>query len=258
MIATENSCRRRLDLSGYWQGTLTLNPEIDVAAPTMIEREFYLPLPWNRQIEDCRWPVPGRELSGIVRPVDNQNFRDIQRKYSEGIIVLRRRVWYRLESGKRVFMVFEGSNYRTEVRVNEQKLCTHDGGHLAFEFETTDALRDGENLVEITVDNFRREDAAPRAQFNWQNYGGVYRPFYLETRPRRFIRHVAIAPGRDRKGWYADLAVQLDAPAKGRLDAQVRSGATTLCGAGCSVTSTRATASCTATVPRPSGNGGST
>ena len=73
--------RHRLDLSGYWHGRLELNPAIDVSAPAAIEQDFYIPLPWNKQIDHLRWPSDTQELSGIVRPIQNQNFRMTSRKF---------------------------------------------------------------------------------------------------------------------------------------------------------------------------------
>jgi beta-glucuronidase len=216
--------RERHDLSGFWRGRLTLNPALDVAAPAALERDFWLPLPWNLQVEDLKWPRPDQELSGIVTPVQNQNFREWQRKFAEGTIVLRRRVACRAPKGRRVFAVFEGSNYRTALRVNGQTAGEHEGGHLAFEFEVTSLLLEGENDLEIEVDNLRRKDACPQEQFNWQNYGGVYRDFYLEARPPRFIRHCLVRPGRDAQGWFADVEVALDAPVDGEVEVEITSG----------------------------------
>lgn len=217
--------RWRLDLAGPWDGRLVLNPDLDVAAPPKIERTFHLPLPWNVQIEDLRWPGPEQELSGIVRPVQNQNFRDIQRKFAEGTVILTRAMHCQPPPGHRLFLVFEGSNYHTSVTLNGHALGTHDGGHLAFEFEVTEWIVPGEeNTFEVTVDNLRRRDAAPQEQFNWQNYGGVYRPFYLEARPQTFIRNLQVSPGQDEAGWFADLSLRLDKAKAGTLDVHIRSG----------------------------------
>lgn len=222
--------RPRLDLSGFWHGRLTLNPHLDAARPPVIEREFYLPLPWNKQIEDLRWPSATQELSGVVRSLQNQNFRDVQRKFNEGTITYRRLLDLPDEPSyrrsRRAFLVFEGSNYFTTARVNGVEVGTHAGGHLGFEFEVTEALQvGGPNRFEITVDNLRRRDAAPQEQFNWQNYGGVYRPLYLEWRPAIYIAHAAATPGRDAKGWFVGLAVEMSGPPTAGLTLQVVSGA---------------------------------
>ena len=36
--------RKRIDLSGFWDGELKLNLELDVATPEIIRKSFYVPL----------------------------------------------------------------------------------------------------------------------------------------------------------------------------------------------------------------------
>jgi len=220
--------RQRVDLSGYWPARLELNPQVPVAAPLVVEREFYVPLPWNKQVEHLRWPGPEQELSGIVTPLQNQNFRDVMRKFNEGTIHYRRTINHPATPGvsecHRVFLVFEGSNYRTAARLNGHAIGVHEGGHLAFEFEVTDLLKPGENKLEVTVDNLRRKDACPQEQFNWQNYGGIYRPIYLEWRPHAYIARWGVTPGHDAHGWYADVEVELSDTSVEAVSAQITSG----------------------------------
>lgn len=215
------------DLSGYWQGTLTLEPELDVKAPPVIERDFYLPQSWNVQVEDLLWPgSPWRELSGIVRPLQNQNFRDQQRKYNEGVITYSRTVVLPSApgAGHRAFLVFEGSNYRTEASVNGVAVGSHDGGHLPFAFDITGAIQPGDNRFEITVDNLRRKSACPQEQFNWRNYGGVYRPLSVEWRPSPAIRQVRVRPCRRGAGWTAMVEVLLDGDCRAEVAVEIASG----------------------------------
>ena len=219
--------RHRIDLSGYWAGRLELNPEIDVAAPAVVEQDFFVPLPWNKQIEHLRWPGEKTELTNVVERLGNQNFRLVQRKFNEGVIVYRREL--RLPSppagaDERVFLVFEGSNYSTEVAVNGQPVGGHEGGHLAFEFDVSDALAAGVNVLEVKVDNRRRPDACPREQFNWMDYGGMYRPVCLEWRPAVHIVGCAVRSGRDGQGWYADITVEMSGPPRGPVTAGIVSG----------------------------------
>jgi beta-glucuronidase len=215
--------RERHDLSGTWHGTLTLDASIDVDAPAVIQQPFYMPLPWNLQIDHLRWPGSDAPISGVVRPIQNQNFRDVHRKFNEGVIVYRRSLHLPQRDG-RAYLCFEGANYHTTVRVNNQLVGEHAGGHLAFEFDITAAIEPGGNDIEITVDNRRRRDAAPQEQFNWQNYGGVYRPVAIEWRPDVHVQHVRVTPGRDAQGWYADVRVTLNSAAETTVAVTLRSG----------------------------------
>jgi beta-glucuronidase len=208
--------RERIDLSGFWDGELVLNPEVDVAAPPVIRQPFFVPLAWNQQILAERWPRPDQELSGAVRPVQNQNFRDIARKWNEGTITYRRTLSFsadqlnRIRAGQaRCFLVCEGSSYHTEISLNDQVIGMHDGAHLAFEFDLSSTLRSGDNDLVLRVDNLRRKWACPQEQFNWKNFGGLVRPLFLEWRPVLHIRECRIRPHREGTQWKVTLSLAL-------------------------------------------------
>ncbi len=44
----------RFDLSGFWRGKLDLDAPITVTSPPLVRRHFYVPMPWNKQVEDLR------------------------------------------------------------------------------------------------------------------------------------------------------------------------------------------------------------
>jgi beta-glucuronidase len=213
-----------IDLSGFWEGELKLNPELDVAAPEIIRKSFYVPLSWNMQIRDLQWPSEQQELSAITRPVQNQNFRDKERKFSEGVITYHKDITLQKKPGMREFLVFEGSNFKTEVSINGKKVGENRNGHLKFEFDISDFVIDGENKFVITVDNFRDKDACPQEQFNWKNYGGIYRPFYIESRPDVYIKDYLVFPGKENGKWYADVNVSLNKSAESKIVIEIISG----------------------------------
>jgi len=218
--------RERIDLSGFWDGELVLNPAIDIAAPPVIRQPFFVPRAWNLQILPERWPRPDLELSGTVRPLQNQNFREFARKWDEGTLVYRRNLPFtqpeidRLRSGRdRCFLVCEGSASHTEITLNRRAIGSHDGAHLAFEFDLSAALRPGDNDLHIQVDNLRRKWACPQEQFNWKNFGGLVRPVYLEWRPAIHIREYRLRPRRIDGRWIVAVSLALSQPTRtpGRL-----------------------------------------
>jgi beta-glucuronidase len=216
--------RDKVDLSGLWDGELKLNPELDVAAPEIIRKSFYVPLSWNMQTKDLQWPSEQQELSAITRPLQNQNFRDKERKFSEGVITYQKDIVLKKKQGMREFLVFEGSNYKTTVSINGKKVGENRNGHLKFEFDISDCVVDGENAFLITVDNFRDKDGCPQEQFNWKNYGGIYRPLYIEYRPDVYIKDYLVLPGIENGKWYADVNVSLSNKADTKLRVLIVSG----------------------------------
>lgn len=100
-----------------------------------------------------------------------------------------------LSNGKTVFLVFEGSMTDTEVKINGQSAGEkHQGGFYRFKYDITSLLKQGDNLLEVTVSkrstNASVNNAERKADF-WL-FGGIYRPVYLEIVPAGFIDRIAI------------------------------------------------------------------
>src|ERR1700685_1519765 len=112
-------------------------------------------------------------------------------------------------SKKKVFIVFEGAMTDTKVMINGQLAGpVHQGGYYRFKYDISDLLRTGDNLLEVAVSkksaNASINLAERRADF-WQ-FGGIYRPVYLEIVPANYIDHIAIdakADGRMKVDVYA-------------------------------------------------------
>ncbi|EDY82006.1 Glycosyl hydrolases family 2, immunoglobulin-like beta-sandwich domain [Verrucomicrobiia bacterium DG1235] len=116
-------------------------------------------------------------------------------------------VWYRKtfdfakgESVGRQFLHFGAANYEAHVYLNGQKLGVHVGGFTPFQFEVTDALRDGKNSVVVMVNNEREKDAVPTLNTDWWNYGGITRDVLLLETPDVFVSdfYLSLDRGRDR------------------------------------------------------------
>ena len=98
--------------------------------------------------------------------------------------------------GKQVSLVFEASMTDTEVKVNGRKVGSkHQGAFYRFSYNVTDFLKYGKkNLLEVTVakesENASVNLAERRADY-W-NFGGIFRPVFLEVKPAVNLRHIAI------------------------------------------------------------------
>lgn len=96
--------------------------------------------------------------------------------------------WSGAQEG-RVWLVFGAVGLRGTVWLNGQLLGEHKFGHTAFEFDVTDQLKEGTNLVSVAVDNTILEKAVPDKEWNgWWNYAGIHRSVRLETRPELFVK----------------------------------------------------------------------
>src|SRR5690606_31185805 len=67
--------------------------------------------------------------------------------------------WYRKSfawkpvTGKRVVLHFDAAYYLTKVWINGEWIGMHEGGYTPFHFDITDHLKDGENLLAVSVNN---------------------------------------------------------------------------------------------------------
>src|SRR5215204_1117476 len=98
--------------------------------------------------------------------------------------------------GRVVHLVFEGSMTDTEVWINGKSAGpVHQGAFYRFKFDVTSLLKFGErNLLEVTVSKESSNASVNRAERlgDYWNFGGIFRPVYLEVFPDSFIDWTAI------------------------------------------------------------------
>lgn len=89
--------------------------------------------------------------------------------------------WYRKQfqalpawKGKRVHLEFDGVFQVAEVFVNGWRVGEHRGGYTGFTFDITDAVKAGENVLAVRVNNLWNGQLAPRAGEHAFS-GGIYR-----------------------------------------------------------------------------------
>ena len=115
------------------------------------------------------------------------NTADPQLLFYEGQVWFRRRFNWEQKPGKRVVLRFSAVSYLSSVWLDGQKLGTHEGGFSPFAFDVTDLLKSGEHSLVVSVDNTRRPENVPCAQFDWWNYGGIIRDVALFELPESYI-----------------------------------------------------------------------
>lgn len=117
-------------------------------------------------------------------------------------------VWYRKafpwkpELGKRIILHFDAAYYKTQIWLNDQKVGEHEGGYTPFHFDVTDFLKDGENLLAVSVNNDTWQTGSiPGAKdhnqvndsfMGWVNYGGLIRPVYFTIEPEVYAENIKI------------------------------------------------------------------
>lgn len=96
-------------------------------------------------------------------------------------------VWYRKTfrlpksmKGKHVFIEFEGARQTAQVFLNGKELGWCSNGVMAFGFDLTNGLKDGDNLIEVKTDNdWKARENGTGSSYEWSdrnfnaNYGGL-------------------------------------------------------------------------------------
>ncbi|WP_407430462.1 glycoside hydrolase family 2 protein [Arcticibacter sp.] len=97
---------------------------------------------------------------------------------------------------KVIEIVFEGAMTDTKVKVNGKEAGpVHQGGFYRFKYDVTALLKTGqENLLEVDVKNVSSNESVNKAErdADFWVFGGIFRPVYLEAKPRSFIDRIAI------------------------------------------------------------------
>ena len=107
-------------------------------------------------------------------------------------------VWYRKHvsltaaqlDGRRAVLRIGAAAYRAWVYVNGKEIGAHEGGYTPFEFDVTDALRPGDNLVAVKVNNALGDLDITIG--DWWNYGGIHREVWLEFSSPEYIADLAV------------------------------------------------------------------
>lgn len=115
--------------------------------------------------------------------------------------------------GKQVNLIFEASMTDTEVKVNGRKVGSkHEGAFYRFSYNVTDFLKYGKkNVLEATVSKESTNASVNLAErrADYWNFGGIFRPVFLEVKPAINLRHIAIDAQMDgsfRANCYTNLS----------------------------------------------------
>lgn len=117
--------------------------------------------------------------------------------FYEGTVWFKRSFEYHLKSGKRAILYFGAVNYDAHVYVNGKEAGHHIGGFTPFNFDITDKLTDGENVVIVKVDNKRHAEDVPTLIFDWWNYGGITRDVVIAEVAETYIENYSLQLDRE-------------------------------------------------------------
>ncbi len=98
--------------------------------------------------------------------------------------------------GRPVRIVFDGVMTDAEVTINQRSAGpVHQGAFYRFSYDITSLVRFGDtNTLEVTVSKVSANASVNRAEryADYWNFGGIFRPVWIECRPAEFIERTAI------------------------------------------------------------------
>jgi len=126
--------------------------------------------------------------------------------------------------GKVVRIVFEGVMVKTEVFINGQSAGpAHNGSFYEFKYDITPLLKFGAtNLLEVTVSKVSDSPGVMRAerQGDYWNFGGIFRPVFLEVLPKHYIDWTGI-DAQANGDFKADVHLGPDVKPPAQVQAQI-------------------------------------
>ena len=97
---------------------------------------------------------------------------------------------------KQVSIVFDGSMTDTQVKINDSSAGKmHQGSFYRFRYDISDLLKYGkENLLEVSVAKHSENEGVNKAErrCDFWIFGGIYRPVFLEAKPKENIERIAL------------------------------------------------------------------
>ncbi len=132
-------------------------------------------------------------------------------------------VWYRKEVELkepqlegRVLLHFGAVDYETKVFINGKEVGTHIGGYSSFEFDITEFVHIGKNVIVVYARDDVRSGLQPRGKQAGSYYSmgcdytrttGIWQTVWLEFVPKTYIKSVKYYPDIVDKCFYIDAKV---------------------------------------------------
>jgi beta-galactosidase len=129
--------------------------------------------------------------------------------------------------GMEVAVVFDGAMANAQVSINGERIATHKDGYTPFEVRLTGRLREGENVLSVTIDGSENPEIPPfGGRIDYLTYAGIYREAWLRITAPVFIGICKIETpealaARKTVRVRADIANPQDLPLSGRLVANI-------------------------------------
>lgn len=143
---------------------------------------------------------PESILSGVERTVTDDDVLYYRRKFDF------------VKENDRAILHFGAVDYLCEVILNGVSVGKNRGGYYPFEFDVTDAIKEGENVIEVIVTDptekgtqARGKQTTARGGIWYTPQSGIWQTVWIEQVADNYIRRIKITPDIDKD----ELSVEL-------------------------------------------------
>lgn len=122
--------------------------------------------------------------------------------------------------GRQIFLKFGAVDWKSTLYVNGQKVGDHEGGYTPFEFDITDYVQQGDNVITLWVEDEASygKDEYPalvgkqglNAPCGYTHTSGIWQTVYLEGRSSTYLDYAHANPDIDNAQVTFDLQLQSD------------------------------------------------
>jgi beta-galactosidase len=133
--------------------------------------------------------------------VSDQSWQDCDEKKWQDVWIYRRHFTIPQNlQGMRIFIKFDGVMVSTTPSINGHTLPIHHGGYLPFQYEITDYIKQGDNVLAVKVDaNWSSvppegSKNGKRAVVDYMEVGGMHRSVSLYVVPKIYVSDVFAKP----------------------------------------------------------------
>lgn len=163
-----------INLNGNWNHAFTDSPEY----PAQWDGSILVPY------------SPEAPLSGVSRQLKPQEYLHYERTFTADPA-----------DGLRTLLHFGAVDHACRVYINGHEVGSHCGGYLPFTFDITDALREGENMLYLCVqdpsdtgDQARGKQKLKRGGMYYTAQSGIWQTVWMEHVPAQHITSLQITP----------------------------------------------------------------
>ena len=143
-------------------------------------------------IRDAAMPLFGdSDWTSVTLPHawnEDEAYRVACAQLSDGVVWYRKHFLLSAVDDRRFFIEFEGVRFAADVYVNGDLVGTSENGVMAFGFDITPYVKQGENVIAVRTDNdWNYHERATGSTYQWNNknfnanYGGIPKNVWLHT-----------------------------------------------------------------------------